>query len=342
MTYNFTIVDFFAGIGGLRLAFEKENCVAVFSNEIDDFACETYEANFGANPKGDITTLDAQQVPDHDILLAGFPCQAFSLAGAKKGFDDTRGTLFFDLARIIKAKKPKAFLLENVKNLLSHDQGKTFMVIKNTLERDLGYRIFYKVLNARNFGVPQNRERIIIVGFRKDLGIHNFEFPLKDGEAKTLAEILETDVPLNFFISKVRFRGMQNHKKKHLAKGHGFGYRVLDPEGISGTIVVGGMGRERNLVCDKASFLKLKGMRGIGIKSRRAIRYLTPREYARLQGFPDTFKIPVSNAQAYKQFANSVAVPMMEEVAKNILKILEDPKKNGRKGQAEIIEYAQN
>lgn len=334
------IADFFAGIGGIRLAFDRQGCEAVFSNEIDDFACKTYVANFGNNPKGDITKLDAKEIPDHDILLAGFPCQAFSIAGAKMGFEDTRGTLFFDVARVLKEKKPKAFLLENVKNLLSHDKGRTFKVIKNTLERDLGYTIFYRVLNARNFGVPQNRERILIVGFRKDLGIHGFDFPIKDGKAKTLSDILERDVPLNYFISKVRFKGMQNHKKKHMEKGHGFGYRILDPDGISGAIVVGGMGRERNLVMDKDSFSKLKGKRGIGKKTARAIRYLTPREYARLQGFPDNFAIPVSNAQAYKQFANSVAVPMIGEVAVNMIKVLEDPKKHGKKGQYELVEYA--
>ena len=338
-TKKFAIADFFAGIGGIRLAFEKEGCKSVFSNEINDFACQTYEANFGTNPKGDITKLDAKEVPNHDILLAGFPCQAFSIAGAKMGFEDTRGTLFFDLARIIKDKKPKAFLLENVKNLFSHDEGRTFTVIKNTLENDLGYKIFYRILNARNFGVPQNRERIIIVGFRKDLGVHDFDFPNEDGKAKTLADILETDVSLNYFTSKIRFKGMQNHKKRHQAKGHGFGYRILDPSGVSGTIVVGGMGRERNLVADKASFLKLKGTKGFRNKSARAVRYLTPREYARLQGFPDSFKIPVSNAQAYKQFANSVAVPMMSEVAKRMLKILKNPKKYGTKGQYSLTEY---
>lgn len=342
MKETLTSIDLFAGIGGIRKAFEYEGFEAVFSNEIDQFACQTYEANFGSNPCGDIKELQTSTIPDHDILLGGFPCQAFSIAGAKMGFEDTRGTLFFEVARILKDKRPRAFVLENVKNLLSHDNGKTFKVIKNTLEKDLHYTVFYKILNAKDFGVPQNRERIIIVGFREDLNIHDFAFPNGGNERKTLADILEKDVPLRYFISKVRLKGMEKHKKKHEDLGHGFGYRVLDKNGISGAIVVGGMGRERNLVKDEKSYEKLKGIEGIEEKNDQAIRYLTPREYARLQGFPDSFKIPVSNAQAYKQFANSVAVPMIRAVAKEVKKVLSDPQKYSAIGQQPILEYVKN
>ncbi len=336
----FTSIDLFAGIGGIRLAFEGEGFKTVFSNEIDKFACETYKTNFGIDPCGDIRSLKTAEIPEHDVLLGGFPCQAFSIAGAKMGFEDTRGTLFFEIARIIKDKRPKAFLLENVKNLVSHDKGRTFAVIKNTLESDLHYRLFYKVLNAKNFGVPQNRERIIMVGFRDDLDIHQFTFPENSGRKKTLSDVLEHNVPLRYFISKVRLKGMEKHKKKHEELGHGFGYRVLNPNSVSGAIVVGGMGRERNLVPDMESYEKLRGTEGFEKKNDQGIRYLTPREYARLQGFPDDFQIPVSNAQAYKQFANSVAVPMIRSVAVEIEKILSDPKKYSRKGQHPIYEYA--
>lgn len=325
MKKNLTIADFFAGIGGIRIAFEKEGFVNVFSNEIDDFACKTYEVNFGENPKGNITKLKISEIPDHDVFLAGFPCQSFSIAGRKLGFEDIRGTLFFDIARILKGKKPLAFLLENVKNLKTHDKGKTFKIIKNTLEKDLNYKIFAEILNAKDFGLPQNRERIIIVGFRKDMKILEFEFPKTNGIKKKLSEILEKNVPLNYFISKKRYLGMQNHKKRHERRGHGFGYRVLDPDGVAGTIVVGGMGRERNLVIDRESFEKLRKEKYVELKNDDAVRYLTPREYARLQGFDDSFKIPVSNAQAYKQFANSVPIPMIRAVARKIKEILENP-----------------
>ena len=342
MKKTLTSIDLFAGIGGIRKAFQDEGFEAVFSNEIDEFACQTYEVNFGTNPCGDIRKLKTSEIPDHDILLGGFPCQAFSIAGAKMGFEDTRGTLFFEIARILKDKRPKAFMLENVKNLLSHDKGRTFSVIKNTLEKDLHYTVFYKILNAKDFGVPQNRERIIIVGFREDMDIYDFQFPEGIGETKTLSDILEKDVPLRYFISNVRLKGMEKHRKKHEDLGHGFGYRVLEQGGISGAIVVGGMGRERNLVMDMKSYQKLSGTVGFDEKNSQGIRYLTPREYARLQGFPDTFKIPVSNAQAYKQFANSVAVPMIRSVAKDIRKILTSPQKYAKKGQNPIIGYVKN
>jgi DNA (cytosine-5)-methyltransferase 1 len=327
MKRRFTSADFFAGIGGMRLAFEDAGFKTVFSNEIEDFACKTYEANFGESPKGDITKLKSSDVPNHDVFVGGFPCQSFSIAGRKLGFDDTRGTLFFEIAMILKDKKPQAFLLENVKNLKTHDNGKTFRVITNTLEKDLGYRVFAEVLNAKSFGLPQNRERIIIVGFRKDLGIYNFEFPRTNGKTKKLSEILDRDVSLKYFISQIRYEGMKRHKQRHESRGHGFGYRILDPNGVAGAIVLGGMGRERDLVIDRKSFEKLKKEEGFEKKNKDAIRYLTPKEYAKLQGFSDSFRVPVSDAQAYRQFANSVPIPMVRAVAERLRSVLENPEK---------------
>jgi DNA (cytosine-5)-methyltransferase 1 len=320
---TFKIIDLFAGIGGTRLGFERAGFESVFSNEIDKFSCETYKTNFGDDPFGDITKIDPKDIPNFDVLVGGFPCQAFSIAGQKLGFKDTRGTLFFDVARILKAKQPKSFLLENVKNLKSHDGGKTFEVVRSVID-ELGYDLYETVLNAKDFGLAQNRPRVILVGFRKDLGVKNFEFPKGIGQ-KPLETILEKNVGQEYFISKQRHIGMERHRKKHEAKGHGFGYSVLDAKGISHALVCGGMGRERNIVKDDGSAAKISKdvMKN---KSSENIRYLTPREMARLQGFPDTFKIPVSRTQAWKQFSNSVPVSLVEAVAKNIKKALLNPK----------------
>lgn len=321
---NPKVVDFFAGIGGIRLGFEQAEFDCVFSNEIDPYCCITYKENFGDDPKGDITKLNPSDIkPEFDVFVGGFPCQAFSIAGRKLGFEDTRGTLFFDIVKILKDKNPKAFLLENVKNLKSHDKGKTFATILNVLENDLKYNVAVKILNAKDFGVAQNRERVYIVGFRKDVFSEKFEFPESTNDKKVLKDILEKNVPIKYFISKKRLEGMKRHKARHAAKGNGFGYGVLDPNDVSKTIVIGGMGRERNLVVDTDSYLKHKKDPAFKDKNTEAIRYLTPREYARLQGFPEEYKIPVSNAQAYKQFANAVAVPVIKEIAKKMKKILE-------------------
>ncbi len=314
MTYKF--IDLFAGIGGTRIAFQRQGFECVYSNEIDDAACETYASNFNCNPKGDITRVNPNEIPDFDVLVAGFPCQAFSIAGRKLGFEDARGTLFFDLARILKDKRPASFLLENVRNLLSHDNGNTFAVIKSALD-GLGYNVFYKVLNAKDYGVPQNRPRIIIVGFRKDLDIHNFDFPKPVGKKTALRDITEPDVPAHYFISEIRHRGMEAHREKHEKRGNGFGYSILDPDGVSNAIVVGGSGRERNIVHDQESFQKLSDEEKRG-KCRHALRYLTVRECARLQGFPDSFVVPGAKTRGWKQFSNSVPVPMIEAVAKRI------------------------
>lgn len=321
----YKIVDLFAGIGGIRLGFEQTKRVDnVFSAEIDKYACQTYEANFKENPYCDITDLSERsisQIRDFDILLAGFPCQAFSVAGKRGGFEDARGTLFFDVARIIKQKKPKAFLLENVKGLVNHDRGRTFKTIVNILENDLGYTVYYKVLNSKDYGVPQKRDRIYIVGFLKEA---KFKFPEKKQLNKSVKDILENKaVSSKYYLSQTYLNTLRNHKLRHKNKGNGFGYEILSDEDIANTLVVGGMGKERNLVFDNRleDFNPTTNIKGS--INKEFIRKMTPREWARLQGYPDSYKIPVSDAQAYKQFGNSVSVPVIYEIAKNMIKELD-------------------
>lgn len=320
----FTFIDLFAGIGGMRIAFQKLNGQCVFSSEWDEQAKTTYSTNFGEVPYGDITKIDEDEIPKHDILVAGFPCQAFSIAGYKSGFEDTRGTLFFDVARIIKSRKPDAFLLENVKGLIGHDKGKTLNVILRTLREDLGYFVPEpRVMNARDFGVPQHRERIFIVGFKSKSASERFEYPKPSGVKKIIADIKEKDiVPVKYYLSKQYLSTLKAHRQRHSEKGNGFGYEVLSDDGIANAIVVGGMGRERNLLTDfrLTDFTPTTNIKGP--VNREGIRKMTPREWARLQGFPDKFQIPVSDAQAYKQFGNSVAVPAVHATARNILKAL--------------------
>ena len=307
---KFTFIDLFAGIGGMRLAYEFVGGKCVYSNEWNKFSQQTYEANFGEKPDGDITKVDEMTIPDHDILVAGFPCQPFSIAGVSKknslgratGFEDkTQGTLFFDVCRIIKAKRPKAFMLENVKNLESHDKGKTFQIIKESLN-ELDYEVFYKVLDGQNY-VPQHRERIIIVGFdrkRYGKGI-SFEFNLTPKKQKpVMADILEDNVDSKYTLSDKLWAYLQAYAAKHKAKGNGFGYGIAKPDGISRTL--------------SARYYK-DGSEILIEQRNNNPRRLTPRECARLQGFPDTFKIVVSDGQAYKQFGNSVVVPLIENVA---------------------------
>ena len=319
--YKFTFIDLFAGIGGIRTAFENVGGKCVYSSEWDKYSQMTYEANFGEKPDGDITKVKASDIPDHDILTGGFPCQAFSIAGKRGGFDDTRGTLFFDVARIIKEKKPKAIFLENVKGLMNHKGGATLATILNVLRNDLGYFVpDPRIINAKGFGVPQNRERVYIVGFRSDLDIKDFEYPIPTNVNRKVREIMEPEVVSSkYYLSDVYLNSLRAHRKRHESKGHGFGYEIIDLDGISNAIVVGGMGRERNLIIDKrlrdfTPVTKIKGK----INSEY-IRRMTPREWARLQGFKDTFVIPVSDAQAYKQFGNSVAVPAIQATAKKII-----------------------
>jgi DNA (cytosine-5)-methyltransferase 1 len=319
---TYKAIDLFAGVGGIRLGFERTGRVKiVFSCEIDKYACKTYYANFGEDAYGDITKIKAEDLPDFDILLAGFPCQAFSIAGKKGGFEDTRGTLFFDVARILKEKRPKAFLLENVKGLVQHDKGKTFETILNVLKNDLGYDVHYKLINAKDFDVPQKRERIYIVGFDNAT---SFRFPEPLGLKKTIKDILEEkEVSAKYYLSSVYLETLKAHKKRHEKKGNGFGYCILEEKDLANTLVVGGMGRERNLICDKRlkDFTPVTNIKGD--INKEFIRRLTPREWARLQGFPDSFKIPVSDTQAYKQFGNSVCVPVINRIAEEMIKCLD-------------------
>lgn len=315
-------IDLFAGIGGIRLGFEQTKRVKnVFSAEIDKYACETYEKNFGDNPMCDITKIEEKKLPDFDLLLAGFPCQAFSIAGRRGGFEDTRGTLFFDVARIIKEKQPKAFLLENVKGLTNHNGGKTFETIMNVLEHDLGYTVYSQLMNAKDYGVPQKRDRIYIVGFKEEV---DFEFPKPKILRKKVKDILEEEeVSSKYYLSDTYVNTLRKHKARHQEKGNGFGYHILKQNDIANTLVVGGMGKERNLVLDNrlTDFTPKTNIKGE--INREFIRKMTPREWARLQGFPDTYDIPVSDAQAYKQFGNSVSVPVINAIAKLMVEKLD-------------------
>ena len=323
-TSSFTFIDLFAGIGGMRLAFQNLGGACLFSSEWDLQAQSTYSHNFGEVPYGDITQIEADFIPKHDVLVAGFPCQAFSIAGHKGGFDDTRGTLFFDVARIIADRKPQAFLLENVKGLKGHDKGKTLEVILRTLREDLGYYVPEpQIMNAKDFGVPQNRERIFIVGFKNRAAADRFEYPLPIKKKPVIADIKEKSiVPVKYYLSKQYLSTLKAHRKRHSEKGNGFGYEVLPDTAIANAIVVGGMGRERNLLIDLrlTNFTPTTNIKGP--VNREGVRKMTPREWARLQGFPDQFLIQVSDAQAYKQFGNSVAVPAVQATAEALLNAL--------------------
>ena len=316
---DFTFIDLFAGIGGMRLAYESAGGHCVYSNEWEKYCQQTYFANFGEQPDGDITKVDADSIPDHDILVAGFPCQPFSIAGVSKknslgratGFEDkTQGTLFFDVCRILKAKRPKAFMLENVKNLCSHDRGRTFKVILESLE-ELDYEVFYKILDGQNF-VPQHRERILIIGFdRKRFGNDiSFDFNIVPVDPKpVMNDILEKDVDTRYTLSDKLWQYLQGYAEKHKAAGNGFGYGIAPRDGISRTL--------------SARYYK-DGSEILIEQPGQNPRRLTPRECARLQGFPDTFKIAVSDTQAYKQFGNSVVVPLMSAVAELVVNKLND------------------
>ncbi|MDR0873248.1 MAG: DNA cytosine methyltransferase [Prevotellaceae bacterium] len=323
---KFKFIDLFAGIGGFRLAMQNLGGKCVYTSEWDKEAKRTYKANFGETPFGDITKEKTKKyIPDNfDVLCAGFPCQAFSIAGRRGGFEDTRGTLFFDVAEIIKKKQPKAIFLENVKGLLNHNGGKTLETILNVLRNDLGYFVPEpKVINAKDFGVPQNRERIYIVGFRKDTKIMDFKYPKPLNKKVCFADVKEENVvPTKYYLSAQYVKTLRNHKTRHESKGNGFGFEIIKDDEVSNAIVVGGMGRERNLVIDNriTDFTPTTNIKGE--VNREGIRKMTPREWARLQGFPDNFIIPVADASAYKQFGNSVAVPAIQATAKEILKQL--------------------
>lgn len=326
MNKKFTFIDLFAGIGGFRIALENLGGKCVFSSELDQNAVKTYFANFNDIPYGDIT-LDSikQKIPKNfDILCAGFPCQSFSIAGKKKGFNETRGTLFFDVAKIIQKHQPKAFFLENVKGLVSHNKGDTLRTILNVLRNDLDYYVPEpQLLNAKNFGLPQNRDRIYIVGFHKSIYHSDFIFPKPTNIKSCIADIKEKSVVnTKYYLSTTYLDTLKKHKERHQAKGNGFGYEIKKDSDIANTIVVGGMGRERNLIIDDrltdfTPTTKIKGE-----VNKEGIRRMTPREWARLQGFPDSFKIIVSDTAAYKQFGNSVAIPVITATAKNIIQYL--------------------
>jgi DNA (cytosine-5)-methyltransferase 1 len=322
---KFSFIDLFAGIGGMRIAFQQLGGKCVFSSEWDKHSQLSYYENFGEMPFGDITKVNEQEVPKHEILVAGFPCQAFSIAGFKGGFKDTRGTLFFDVARILQEKHPDAFFLENVKGLYGHDKGRTLDVILRTLREDLGYYVpDPQIMNARDFGVPQNRERIFIVGFRNKAAADRFSYPKPLGIHTTISDILEdNEVSVKYYLSNQYLRTLVNHRARHEAKGNGFGYEIIPSDGIANAIVVGGMGRERNLIVDDrlSNFVPVTHIKGS--VNKKGIRKMTPREWARLQGFPDKFKIVVADSHAYKQFGNSVAVPAIQATARNLIRSLE-------------------
>lgn len=308
---RYRMIDLFCGIGGTRLGFYQTNAVnIVFSSEWDKFAQKTYKANYGEMPEGDITKIDEKDVPDHHILVGGFPCVAFSQAGLKRGFEDTRGTLFFDIARILKEKRPETFLLENVKNLLTHDKGRTFEVIKQTLQ-DLNYEVYYKILAARDFGVPQNRERIYIVGFNKDRvqNWQDFAFPTPPMIETRVGDILEKAVDDKYTISDKLWQGHQRRKIDNKASGKGFGYSLFNEDSPYTNTISARYYKDGSEI-----LIEQKG---------KNPRKITPREASRLQGFPQDFIIPVSDAQAYKQFGNSVAVPVIHAIAQNIIAVLD-------------------
>ena len=306
---DFSFIDLFAGIGGIRIPFQKLNGECVFTSEWDKYAQKTYRVNFGEEPHGDITKITSDEIPKFDILLAGFPCQPFSQAGLKKGFDDTRGTLFFEIKRIIMDKRPKAFMLENVKQLRGHDKGKTLATIIKHLE-DMNYDVKKKVLRAADFGVPQNRERLFIVGFDKNefpkAFYKKFVFPDELNIKTCVGKILQDNVDEKYTISDKLYEGHIRRKQQHLEKGNGFGFSVFNRKSpYTNTL-------SARYYKDGSEILIDQG-------SEANPRKLTPRECARLQGFPPKFIIPVSDTQAYKQFGNSVAVPVVEVVAEAMI-----------------------
>jgi len=315
---TYKVIDLFAGIGGIRMGFEEIGSKSVFSSEWDEQAQKTYRANFSELPFGDITKIKPEEIPPFDILLAGFPCQPFSQAGKKLGLADTRGTLFFDIAKIVDHHRPTVVFLENVKRFKSHDGGRTFETIKTILE-GLGYEIYAQVLNAKDFGVPQNRERIYIVGF---LGKTNFTFPKPSGIKTRLGDILEKEVHPKYTISDKLWAGHQRRKKEHQEKGNGFGYSLFNEDSEYTSTISARYYKDGSEI-----LIEQKG---------KNPRKLTPREAARLQGFPDHYIVSQSDSQAYKQFGNSVAVPVIKSIAKEIDKALKNLEKNTNQNSKSI------
>ena len=330
-------IDLFAGVGGIRMGFDNafgKQIKTVFVSEWDEYAQKTYKANFKDDfgIAGDITQIDEKEIPSFDICLAGFPCQAFSLAGKRQGFEDDykglcRGTLFMDVARICEEHKPSVIFCENVKGLVIHDKGRTFKIICKTFE-DLGYKVFHKVLNSKNFGVPQNRERIYIVAFRNDIAPDKFVFPETTDDTKRIKDIVEEKpVPAKYYLSDVYLETLRQHKARHESKGNGFGYEIRDWDDVAGAIVCGGMGRERNLIIDKRQKKLVPTTHIKGEINKEGVRKMTPREWARLQGFPDSFELPLADTHLYKQFGNSVTVNVIEAIALKIKEVLDNVKR---------------
>ncbi len=316
LNQKFRFIDLFCGIGGFRLAFEKAGCECVWSCDWDKYSQITYEANFGEKPHGDIHSIGVSEIPTHDILCAGFPCQPFSIAGVSKkqslgrkhGFqDEKQGNLFFSIAEVIDYHRPAAFVLENVKNLTSHDKGHTFKIIISTLREALGYTVYFKVLDAKHF-VPQHRERIFIVGFRE---YRHFDFPEYANSGPILSTILDDNAPARYNLSDHLWKYLQDYKTKHRAAGNGFGFSLCNGNDVARTL-------SARYHKDGSEILISRGL-------HRNPRRLTPRECSRLMGFPDDFKIPVSDTQAYRQFGNSVVVPVVEAVAGQVVSSLEQP-----------------
>lgn len=331
-------IDLFAGIGGIRKGFDNafgKDIETVFVSELDEFAQKTYKANFADDfdIAGDITLIDEKDIPSFDICLAGFPCQAFSMAGKHMGFEDDyrgkcRGTLFQDVVRICEYHKPKIIFCENVKGLTIHDKGRTFKIIKGAFEQ-IGYTVYDEILNSRDFGVPQNRERIYLVCIRNDLLStyvpNGFIFPTGEKIHTCIRDILDpAPVPSKYYLSDVYMRTLVKHRARHEAAGHGFGYVVRDLDGIAGTIVCGGMGREGNLIKDEREHSMIPTTHIKGEINKDSIRKMTPREWARLQGFPEDFKLELADTHLYKQFGNSVTVNVIEAIAGEIKKVMDN------------------
>ena len=326
---TFSFIDLFAGIGGFRIAMQRCGGECVFTSEFDAAAQKTYEANFGDVPDGDITKQETHdKIPENfDIVCAGFPCQAFSLAGKRLGFEDiykgmSRGTLFAEVVKICERHRPKAVFCENVKGLYIHDKGNTFKVIKKEFE-EIGYRFFYKILNSKDFGVPQHRERVYMVAFREDYAPDGFDFNFPEplNIPCSLNDIRERNVSAKYFLSDVYVETLRRHKARHEAAGNGFGYVIRDWDGISGAIVCGGMGRETNLLKEEdgtpPGLVPVTHIKGS--INQEGIRKMTPREWARLQGFPEEYKLVLSDVHLYKQFGNSVSIPVIEAISRNIV-----------------------
>lgn len=351
---SYKMIDLFAGIGGIRLGFERafgrQNLDTVFVSEFDKYAARTYSENFdtpdeavecldnllmdvgGARIYGDIRAFVAiegavERIPDFDICLAGFPCQAFSYAGKRLGLNDdykgmARGTLFRELITICEKRKPKVVFCENVKGLLTHDRGRTFEVIKGAFEQ-IGYRVFYQVLNSKDFDVPQNRERLYIVAFREDLSPESFDFPKGEETERCIKDILEeAPIPARYYLTSQYLDTLKRHKARHEALGHGFGYRIKEWSDIASTLSCGGMGRERNLLVDTRQHETEYKTARVSAMNDEHIRQMTPREWARLQGFDDSFVLPEGNSYMYKQLGNTVTVPVIEAIAKKIKSVL--------------------